>query len=224
MRRMKEASRTRPAAAKTPATAAEKALRARLKSLYRLAPELADVERTVGRLAPRTRSPGFASLVRILVGQQLSTLAATAIFARLEAEGPLAPEFFLRRSPDELRAYGLSGQKSAYCRDLAAAVERGVLDLDGIVALADEEAIERLTAIKGIGRWTAEIYLLFALDRPDVFPAQDLGLAAGYARLAGLDERPTGRALAAIAEAWRPHRSTAARLLWHYYDRVRAPV
>jgi DNA-3-methyladenine glycosylase II len=199
-------------------------LRRRMSALIELAPEFAVVEQRAGRVPLRERPPGFATMVRILVGQQLSTRAAAAIFARLEGLGPITPDLFLMHPPEVLRAIGFSGAKATYCRALAEAIASGALDLDGLAGVPDEEAILQLTAVKGIGRWTAEIYLLGALDRPDVFPAADLGLAAGYAALAGLEERPAIKALVAIAEAWRPHRSTAARLLWHYYDRVRGPI
>jgi DNA-3-methyladenine glycosylase II len=203
---------------------AERVLRNRIRALLRRAPEFAEVERVAGRLAHRTRPPGFAALVRILVGQQLSTTAAATIYGRLEALGPVTPELLLAHPPEVFRAIGFSGQKAKYCRLLAEAVASGALDLDEIAAQPDDEAVLALTVVKGIGRWTAEIYLLFSLDRPDVFPAADIGLAAGYAKLARRDERPPPAELAAIADAWRPHRSTAARLLWHYYDRMRSPI
>jgi DNA-3-methyladenine glycosylase II len=204
--------------------APENRLRRRVRALIRRAPEFAAVERIAGRVPLRLRPPGFATLVRILVGQQLSTKAAGAIFARLEALGPITPDLFLVHPAEALRAIGFSFQKAAYCRALAEAVAGGALDLDAVARSPDEDAILALTAVKGIGRWTAETYLLASLDRPDIFPAADLGLLAGYTRLAGLEERPPIPAFATLAEAWRPYRSTAARLLWHYYDRVRGPI
>lgn len=229
-----------PAAASAPAVASGQSanipapvarnLRRRVAALCRLDPEMAELERVAGRLIPRQRPPGFATLVRIVIGQQLSTRAASAIFARLEAAaleaaaGLLSPEFFLETPAPALRALGLSASKAAYCRILAESVRGGALDVESLSELDDEACVAALTAIKGIGRWTAEIYLLFALDRADVWPASDLGLGAAYARLRALPARPSPREMAAIAERWRPHRSTAARLLWHFYDRVRAPL
>jgi DNA-3-methyladenine glycosylase II len=168
---------------------------------------------------------GLRDAGRILVGQQLSTAAAATIYARIEAaSGAVTPAFFLTSDDAALRALGLSSQKSRYIRALAAATAAGTLDLDGLAALPDERCLAALTAISGIGLWTARIYLLAALARPDVWPDGDLGLQAAYQRLAGLPERPSAAALAAIAERWRPWRSLAARLLWHYYDRTRMPV
>jgi DNA-3-methyladenine glycosylase II len=203
----------------------EARLRRAIKELGRRDPAIGRVEAEAGKLQFHRRPSGFASLVRILVGQQLSTTAATAIFARLEvASGAVAPAFFLTARPEDLRTIGLSAQKMRTCRALAEAIASGALDLAGLAALPDEICIERLTALPGIGDWTARIYLLFALGRPDVWPAGDVGLHAAYHRLAGLAARPSVAELTAIAEAWRPWRSVAARLLWHYYDRMRTPV
>lgn len=200
-------------------------LRAAVDELCSIDPCFGEIEAAVGPLAFSRRPPGFATLVRILVGQQLSTAAAATIYARLEAAGGgIAPEFFLRTDDAELRAFGLSAQKARYIRALATAISTGTFDLDGLAALPDESCMARLTAISGIGVWTARIYLLAALTRPDVWPDGDVGLQAAYQSLAGLPERPSAAELAAVAQHWRPWRSVAARLLWHYYDRTRAPV
>ncbi|MDB5408389.1 MAG: hypothetical protein JWL84_3301 [Rhodospirillales bacterium] len=200
-------------------------LRAAVDELCRLDPAFAAIEAAAGSLAFRRREPGFATLVRILVGQQLSTAAATTIFARIEAaSGGVAPAFFIENDDAALRTLGLSGQKSRYIRALARAVTDGTLDLAALATLPDESCLDQLTAISGIGAWTARIYLLAALARPDIWPDGDVGLQAAYQSLAGLPARPTAAELAAIAERWRPWRSVAARLLWHYYDRTRAPV
>jgi DNA-3-methyladenine glycosylase II len=203
----------------------EARLRRAIKELGRRDPAMARIEAEAGKLPFRYRPSGFASLVRILVGQQLSTTAAAAIFGRLEvASGSVAPGFFLTAGSEELRVIGLSAQKMRTCRALAEAIASGALDLDGLAGLPDEICMDRLTALPGIGDWTARIYLLFSLGRPDVWPAGDVGLHAAYHRFAGLAARPSAAELAAIAEAWRPWRSVAARLLWHYYDRMRTPV
>jgi DNA-3-methyladenine glycosylase II len=200
-------------------------LRAAIAELCGIDPAFGGIEAAAGPLAFRRRPPGFATLVRILVGQQLSTAAATTIYARLEAaSGGVAPEFFLTNDDAALRALGLSAQKSRYIRALAAAISTAALDLDGLAALPDESCLAELTAISGIGVWTARIYLLAALARPDVWPDGDVGLQAAYQSLAGLPQRPSAAELAAIAERWRPWRSVAARLLWHYHDRTRMPV
>ena len=184
----------------------------------------ADLARAIaaaGRLPQRSRDPGFATLLNIIMAQQLSVASAGAIWGRLEAVAdPMTPAALLEIHPRRLRTIGLSRQKALYARELAKALENRHLDLDALAVMQDEEAIAALTAVKGIGRWTAEIYLLFSLGRPDVMPADDLALQIAAQRIKGLDTRPTGRELRAMAEAWRPWRSVAARLLWHYYKIV----
>lgn len=170
-------------------------------------------------LPPVRRSPpGFAGLIRIIVGQQVSTASAAAILARLvEVLPDVEAQAFLALDEETLAMVGFSRAKVAYGRALAEAVVSGRLDPAGLVHLEDEEAIAYLTAIKGIGRWTAEIYLLFALRRPDVWPAGDLAVVKALQSLKGLEARPSAAEMACLAEPWRPHRSAAARLLWHYY-------
>jgi DNA-3-methyladenine glycosylase II len=180
------------------------------------------IEATVARIGypiPRLRPSGFATLLRIMVSQQVSTRAAAAIWGRLEAACDLAPtpERLLALSDEELRAVGLSGRKVIYGRGLAAAVMDGALDLDGLADLTDEEAISELCKLKGFGRWSAEIYLLFALSRADSWPADDLAVQIGMQRLKGLETRPDRKAMDALAEPWRPLRGCAAILLWHVY-------
>ena len=184
----------------------------------------ADLARAIaaaGRLPVRSRDPGFATLLNIIMAQQLSVASAGAIWGRLEAAAdPMTPAALLGIHPRRLRTIGLSRQKALYARELAKALEMRHLDLDALADMQDEDAIAALTSVKGIGRWTAEIYLLFSLGRPDVMPADDLALQVAAQRIKGLDARPTGRELRAMAEAWRPWRSVAARLLWHYYKIV----
>ena len=166
----------------------------------------------------RVSEPGFAGLIRMIAGQQVSVLSARAIIGRLEARiDPLTAEAFLQATDDDLRAVGFSRPKVTYGRILAEAIAGGGLDLERLHALDDETAIATLTAVKGIGRWTAEIYLLFALRRPDVLPAGDLALCVAAQHLKKLEARPDAKAMAALGEAWRPHRSAAARFLWHLY-------
>lgn len=196
--------------------------RAALRRLYVREPGFAAIERRAGPLPWRTREAGFAGLLAAIVGQQISNLAAAAIWTRLRAllSTPPCPREFLALSDDALRQAGLSRPKIAYARGLAEAFVAGRLDADRLAAMPDEEAIAAIAALKGFGRWSAEIYLLFALQRRDVFPAADLALAASLADLRGLPERPSERALRALAAPWAPYRGLAARLLWHHWRHV----
>lgn len=172
----------------------------------------------------RRRQPkGFTGLLRIVMAQQLSVHAARAIIDRLDEATGLDPVRFNAQSDASLRKLGLSRQKAAYGRAMAEAVANGSLNFRKIHRLDDEAAIEALTTVKGIGRWTAEIYLLFALGRPDVMPAGDLALCAATQRLKRLRARPDEKRMRTIAARWRPHRSAAARFLWHYYAHPGVP-
>jgi DNA-3-methyladenine glycosylase II len=194
-----------------------------LRALSRRDPDLARARKVAGPLPDRRRDPGLATLMRIVVEQQLSVASANAIWGRvLGAAEPFTAEAFLALEDDRLRALGLSRPKAAYCRALAHAVHTGGLALHRIDAMTDEEALAHLTQVKGIGRWTAEIYLLFALGRPDIWPAHDLALQAAVHHLKGLRQRPDWKKMDRIGEAWRPYRGTAARLLWKYYAAVKA--
>jgi DNA-3-methyladenine glycosylase II len=193
-----------------------------IDGIDRLAALDADVARalaTVGYPAPRQREPGFATLLRIMVAQQLSTRSAAAIWGRVEqACRPLVTaESFLALDDGAFRTIGFSRQKMAHGRALAEAVAGGGLDLAALATLPEHEAIARVAALRGFGRWSAEIYLLFALGRADVFPADDLGLQIGMQRLKGLDARPKRKLMDALAEPWRPLRGCGAIFLWHYY-------
>ena len=189
-----------------------------LTALAAADPDLAAAILATGVLPVRSLDPGFGTLLNIIMAQQLSTASAGAIWSRLEAAvDPMTPATLLRIHPRRLRTIGLSKQKALYARELAKALERGEPDLTTLHALSDEEAIAALTQVKGIGRWTAEIYLLFALGRADVMPADDLALQVAAQRIKKLDQRPSGRELRSMAEAWQPWRSVAARVLWHYY-------
>lgn len=193
-------------------------LRSALEALAAVDPDIAEAYGRCGLPPERGSEPGFAGLIRMIAGQQVSVQSARAIIERLEARAdPLTAEAFLTLSDEDLRAVGFSRPKMAYGRILAEAIAAGDLDIGGLAALDDEAAITALTAVKGIGRWTAEIYLLFALRRPDVWPAGDLALCVAAQHLKRLSERPDAKVMAALGEAWRPHRSAAARFLWHLY-------
>lgn len=193
-------------------------------ALRRLAagdPILAAALNTCGLPPPRNREPGFSSLARIIVGQQVSTASAVALWGKLTAGiSPFTPERVVRRNEEELRALGLSRQKADYMLGLAREIVDGRLDFDRLHALDDEAAILEITRIKGLGRWSAEIYLLFALQRPDIWPAGDLALQVGMQHLKGLRQRPDPKRMIKLAEAWRPYRGAAAHFLWHYYAKA----
>lgn len=165
-----------------------------------------------------TRPDGFPGLLRLIIEQQLSTKVAVALWEKLLGMvGTVTPDAILALPDEDLRACGLSRQKIGYARGLAWTVADGGLDLAAIHAMDDEEAIAALVALKGIGRWTAEIYLMMALGRPDIWPVGDLAIQLGVQRLKGWTEKPTPAQLLAVAEPWRPHRSLAAKLVWHHY-------
>lgn len=169
-----------------------------------------------------TRPKGFAGLLRMIVEQQLSTRVAEVLWAKLEARAPdIAPAAFLALDDATLRACGFSRQKQTYGRALAEAVAGGALDFDRLETLDDDAAAAELVRLKGIGRWTAEIYLMGALGRADIFPADDLALQIGVQQLAGWESRPKPKQLLERAEAWRPHRSLAAEIIWRHYETKR---
>ena len=192
-----------------------------LDALALAEPGFARVLKTHGRPEPRLSEPGYESLLRTIVGQQVSVAAARSMWARLIDRFGSPPDLTgLAGAEDEaLRGAGLSRQKAGYARSLAAQVLAGELDLAALPQ-DDEEAIALLTRVKGIGRWSAEIYLLFAEGRGDVWPAGDLAVQVEIGRLLGLAERPSEKQLRALAEAWRPHRGAAAVLAWHSYNNV----
>lgn len=196
-------------------------LRSSLDALAALEPAFARGLERAGYPAPRIRDRGYQTLLRTIVGQQVSVAAASSIWRKLEAGlgAGLHPEAVAAASDEALRAAGLSRQKSAYARSLAEQVATGALDLDALPT-DDEAAIAALTAVKGIGRWSAEIYLLFAEGRPDVWPAGDLAVQIEIGRLMALGERPSEKATRALAQAWRPHRGAAAIFAWHHYGVV----
>jgi len=197
------------------------AARAGLTALCAIDADLARIESAAGPLPWRTRPAGFPGLLQAIVGQQISNQAAAAIWRRLHAlPGALDPATLPALSDDALRGAGLSRPKVAHARALAAAFADGRLEAAALGEMDDEAAVAAIGAVRGLGRWTAEIYLLFALARSDVFPAGDLALAAACAHLKGLPARPAPAMLRALAAPWQPYRALAARLLWHHWRHV----
>jgi DNA-3-methyladenine glycosylase II len=194
-------------------------INAAVDELARREKAFAEVLERHGRPEPRISEPGATTLLRTIVGQQVSVAAARSMWAKLEAGYGSPPnlEKILKASDEDLRLAGLSRQKAGYARSLAGLVLSGELDLDHLPA-DDEEAIALLTRIKGIGRWSAEIYLLFAEGRTDVWPAGDLAVQVEIGKLLGLDGKPSEKQLRELAEAWRPHRGAVAVLAWHSYN------
>jgi DNA-3-methyladenine glycosylase II len=179
---------------------------------------MADAIAAIGAPPPRARPADFATLMDVIIAQQVSTASAQAISRRLtEKLGKVRPEAFAALTEEDLRAIGFSRQKMAYGRDLAAAFLDGRVSVPKLRKMEDEAAIAALTMVKGIGRWSAEVFLLFSLQRPDVMPAQDLALMVAAQRMKRLRARPDAKKLLKIAEPWRPFRSYGARMLWHYY-------
>lgn len=189
-----------------------------VRALRRRCPVMRKVHDATGAPPLRRREPGFEGLARIVIGQQLSVASANAIWARcVDGIAPMSAERIAALSDDELRACGLSRPKVRTLRAMSAAVIDDGLDLDGAAALSDDEIRERLLAISGIGPWTADVFQLFCLGRPDAFAAGDLAIQVAAQHAFELDDRPKPEALVERAEAWRPWRGVAARLLWAYY-------
>lgn len=180
---------------------------------------IAKTLKIAGYPGPRLRERGYRTLLRTIVGQQVSVAAANSMWNKLVAAlgEDMPPEKLLAADFDALRACGLSRQKQGYARSLCELVVNGELDFENLPA-DDEEAIEQLTRIKGIGRWSAEIYLLFAEGRKDIWPAGDLAVQAGIGKILGLEERPSEKATRELAEGWRPHRGAIAIFTWHCYN------
>ena len=181
-------------------------------------PDLAAIVERHGLPEFWAREPGLHTLVLLILEQQVSLASARAAYDRLAKRlGGLTAEGILRSSDAELRADGFSRQKARYVRVLSSAIEDGSFDLDAIGRMDDESARVALVALPGIGPWTAEVYLLSALRRPDTWPVGDIALQEGARRARGLETRPSPDELRVIGDGWRPHRATAARLLWHLY-------
>lgn len=197
-------------------------LRIALDHIAAVEPSLAAALAAAGYPEPRGRPRGAATMLRAIVGQQVSVKAAASMWTKLEAAcgGDMGDLAAVAATPfDTLRTAGMSRQKAGYVHALAAAVASGTLDFGNLPA-DDEAAIAALTAVKGIGRWSAEIYLLFAEGRSDVFPAGDLAVQIELGKIMGLDARPSERRTRELAEPWRPHRGALAVFLWHHYSIV----
>ncbi|HWS89859.1 MAG TPA: hypothetical protein VN282_23025 [Pyrinomonadaceae bacterium] len=189
-----------------------------VRKLSEVDPDLARIARAYGSPPLWERGEGFATLVLTILEQQVSLASALAAFERLRAAAStVTPESFLALDDARLRAFGFSRQKALYCRLLARAILDGGLDLRRLASLGDDEARAELTRLKGVGAWTAEVYLLRALLRPDAWPAGDLALQMAAQKVKRLPARPTAAELDALAAAWRPWRAVAARLLWLHY-------
>jgi DNA-3-methyladenine glycosylase II len=186
---------------------------------------LAEVDGDLGRIVDEigpppmwAREPGFPTLVHVILEQQVSLASAQAAFSKLlESVSPLTPEEFLRQDPGELKRIGFSRQKASYCQGLAKAILNGDLDLGRLRAMDDSSARLELMKVRGIGPWTADIYLLMVLLRPDVWPVGDIALATAIQQVKGLPSRPDEEAVELFAEEWKPWRAVAARILWHHY-------
>jgi len=194
-------------------------LEAALDAIGAIEPAMARALGKVGYPEVRIRERGYRTLLRTIVGQQVSVAAAASVWRKLEAllGEDVAPEKLLSAEFDALRACGLSRQKQGYARSLCELVAAGEIDFDSLPE-GDEDAISELTRIKGIGRWSAEIYLLFAEGRRDIWPAGDLAVQVGLGKLLGLAERPDEKMTRDLAEGWSPHRGAAAIFIWHYYQ------
>jgi DNA-3-methyladenine glycosylase II len=196
----------------------DRSLAAGARALGRFDPDLAGVLSRHGTPPLWGREPGFATLVGIILEQQVSLASGRAAFARVErTSGRVTPKRIAALSERRLRAAGLTRQKAHYVRGLALAIVRGELDLAAIDAMEDEAAHAELTKLKGIGPWSADVYLLMALGRRDVWPRHDLALASAMREVKRLSSVPTPERQLAISESWRPWRAVAARILWHHY-------
>lgn len=186
-----------------------------------LAKRDADLARVLARYGPPPlwdRPHGFATLVHIILEQQVSLTSARVTFARFQAViQPLTPQNVLNMSDTDVQRIGLTRQKNRYCRELAHALLSGKLDLGALPMLDDDNARAHLMQVVGIGQWTADVYLLMVLLRPDILPKGDIALYAAAQSVKGLTRRPTYEEFSQMAEIWRPHRATAARILWHHY-------
>ena len=196
----------------------EVSLRRAVRTLARRDPALAAIARQYGPPPLWAREPGFATLVHVILEQQVSLASARAVFERLRTTLPVFDAASLLALDDAVfKSVGITRQKTAYARGLAHAIACGALDLEALALLQDIDAHAALTRVKGIGLWTSNVYLLMALGRPDVFPASDIALQVAAHKALRLRKRPTPERLERLAEPWRPWRAVAARLLWHFY-------
>jgi DNA-3-methyladenine glycosylase II len=187
----------------------------------KLAKRDADLARILKKLGPPplwARPGGFSTLVKIILEQQVSLASAASLFARVNAGvAPFRPARVLELGEPHLKSLGLTRQKTTYCLALANAIHNKQLQLSRLPHLNDDEVRAALTSVKGLGAWSADVYLLMVLRRPDVFPVNDLALVTAVTKLKRLRERPDSRQFLTMAEQWRPYRSVAARMLWQFY-------
>lgn len=195
-------------------------IRASLDSLAANDKDIAAAIELVGYPGERSNEQGFNTVLRVIVGQQLSVKAAASIWTRVQdlAGETAGPEDYEKLSDEALRAAGLSRQKINYVRSLCDTVNEGTLDFEALAGQSDEDAIKAITAVKGLGVWSAHMYLMFSLGRPDIMPVGDLAVRVGVGRIVGLEERPTEKQCDEIGIRWQPHRSSVALLAWHYYS------
>jgi len=196
-------------------------MRSALQHLKKSDPVMAAIIQRVGKFTLQYREPGFETLVRSIVYQQLSGRVASVIFARLHAaagEERLTPAGIMRLRPERMRKAGLSGQKTLYIRELAKHTRRGSVVFEDLPGFDDAGVIEHLTRVKGIGVWTAQMFLMFALRRPDVLPVADLGIRTAIKKAYELEDLPKAPEMEKIAAAWRPHSSIACWYLWRSLD------
>jgi DNA-3-methyladenine glycosylase II len=198
------------------------AIAAHIEALVALDPRLAAVRDFAGPVQPRVNPSGFAGIAKVVTGQQVSVASASAIWNRFaQLPGALDPVTYLSLSEEAVRGAGFSGSKFRTVRAIAEAMVAGELDFDHLETLPAAEAVRYLVAHKGIGPWTAEVYLMFCAGHPDVFPAGDLALLKAVQHGLGLDARPTIKDMIGIAADWAPHRSAAALLFWRYFAVMR---
>jgi DNA-3-methyladenine glycosylase II len=190
-----------------------------IRHLGRIDPLLMPIIARTGPVPLRLSDPGFAGLANIVVSQMVSKASAAAIWRRISAFGPVTADSYLAHEPQIVAGFGLSRAKAATLDRLARAILDGSLDLDALSALPDDEAMARLVALKGIGPWTAEVYLMFCLGRPDIFPAGDVALRVAVGEGLLLGARPPASEVSEIARRWSPWRSVAACLFWAFYAR-----
>ena len=196
----------------------QKQLKKDIDSIARIDPDVETAVQTIGYPKPRIRPQGFETLLTTIVGQQISTEAAAAVMGRVRKLLPrMQPGELQKLSPDDLRAAGLSGRKVEYAFGLADAIADGTLDTGALGSMDDAQVIRTITALRGFGDWSAEIYLMFSLQRSDIFPANDLALQVSLQRLKGLEQRPDEKQTRSLIEHWSPWRSAGSLFLWHYY-------
>ena len=194
------------------------------KTLDKLAKNDSDLSSAlfqVGYPAPRIRETGFGALIHIIIGQQVSTKSAKAIRERLKSVvNPLTPKNFLAVGDEQIRGVGFSKRKIEYGKGLAEAIIAGMLDIHELEHLDDEKVAKAITKIRGLGQWSADIYMLFSLGRPDVWPHTDLAIKVAVQKLKRMPDRPNRDQMLQIAQRWQPYRGIVALFLWHYYKRM----